>query len=818
MFLKMRLNKRYKRNIKLNIIFYVAASLLTMLCVMAFALLFTCGRGIIEYSENMFEECVVEDANVQTLLSIDNDDLNELQEKYHILIEKQESIRVIDTKTFDDNGKDVTVEGTKATVFKHNTKLNKYKITEQKEGYDLKDNVNNLKDNEIIINEKYANRHNISLKNDNAKIVLEGKEFKIVGYFVRPDYLYGLEDVTSSYPNYDSNFIAYVNDASFDSFMNITGGDISSSAIYSIKYNQGGETDIDILRDELFTSYITVQYNSASTSGRLKIFHTRPQMYVSFSFLSLAIMPFAVVLLIAIILNIKVKNDQKIIGTIEALGYRESEICFHYSIMAMIPGIIGGILMTVIIYITEGMFGKLATGDFEVMHINFLYPWYTAILGILIPTLIYVVASILTVKKLINKPVTSLLRGAGKESKSSKFLVNKRSRITFKYALRSLLINKGRTFVVFLGIMASTLIITIALSMFDTIDAIVSQAMKKAGDFEYEYTLKLPEITDDTTNKTDYNYIIGTIYESNDRKIPLMGADADNINLWYTTLTDGTKITKLDNDSFYMSKLCAELMHVSVGDTVTIESNFNKEKLTFKLTGIIDNGLLSYILTSKANVIDSYFKTLRGLVDENTLKETLDPETYTLIERFFNEGKNIEGLDKLYNIVLSTKKIDTIGTDDVINIFQKSSIETQKDAKLKERTPIIYTVLIIGILICVIAVFTVVNVIVEDNQGNISMLMVLGYKPSEINRMIIDGNHILVPLGLAIGMPLAYLILRIYFKTTIPNNNMIMPVTISVKTVFIIIAIIVSTYFLTLEILKAKARRVSMTDSLKDNR
>ena len=818
MFLKMRLNKRYKRNIKLNIIFYVAASLLTMLCVMAFALLFTCGRGIIEYSENMFEECVVEDANVQTLLSIDNEGLKELEEKYHIIIEKQESIRVIDTKTFDDNGKDVTVEGTKATVFKHNTKLNIYKITEQKEGYDLKDNVNNLKDNEIVINEKYANRHNISLKNDNAKIVLEGKEFKIVGYFVRPDYLYGLEDVTSSYPNYDSNFIAYVNDNAFDSFMNITDGDISSSAIYSIKYNQGGETDIDKLRDELFKSYITVQYNSASTSGRLKIFHSRPQMYVSFSFLSLAIMPFAVVLLIAIILNIKVKNDQKIIGTIEALGYRESEICFHYSIMAMIPGIIGGIFMTVIIYITEGMFGKLATGDFEVMHINFLYPWYTAILGIIIPTLIYVVASILTVKKLINKPVTSLLRGAGKESKSSKFLVNRRSKITFKYALRSLLINKGRTFVVFLGIMASTLIITIALSMFDTIDAIVSQAMKKAGDFEYEYTLKLPEITDDTTNKTDYNYIIGTIYESNDRKIPLMGADIDNINLWYTTLTDGNDIKTLDDNSFYMSKLCAELMHVNVGDEVTIESNFNKEKLTFKLTGIIDNGLLSYILTSKANVIDSYFKTLRGLTDENTLKETLDPETYSLIERFFNEGKNIEGLDKLYNIVLSTKKIDTIGTDDVINIFQKSSIETQKDAKLKERTPIIYTVLIIGILICVIAVFTVVNVIVEDNQGNISMLMVLGYKPSEINRMIIDGNHVLVPLGLAIGMPLAYLILRIYFKATIPNNNMIMPVTISVKTIFIIIGIICATYFLTLEILKAKARRVSMTDSLKDNR
>ena len=50
----------------------------------------------------------------------------------------------------------------------------------------------------------------------------------------------------------------------------------------------------------------------------------------------------------------------------------------------MIPGLVGGILMTIIIYISVGFFGKLATGDFEVMHISFVYPWYTAILGIIL--------------------------------------------------------------------------------------------------------------------------------------------------------------------------------------------------------------------------------------------------------------------------------------------------------------------------------------------------------------------------------------------------------------------------------------------------
>ena len=66
--LNLRLNKRYKRSVKTNIIFYIAASLLTMLSVMAFALLYTCGNGIKNYVFNMFETCVVEDANVDTLV------------------------------------------------------------------------------------------------------------------------------------------------------------------------------------------------------------------------------------------------------------------------------------------------------------------------------------------------------------------------------------------------------------------------------------------------------------------------------------------------------------------------------------------------------------------------------------------------------------------------------------------------------------------------------------------------------------------------------------------------------------------------------
>jgi ABC-type antimicrobial peptide transport system permease subunit len=84
--------------------------------------------------------------------------------------------------------------------------------------------------------------------------------------------------------------------------------------------------------------------------------------------------------------------------------------------------------------------------------------------------------------------------------------------------------------------------------------------------------------------------------------------------------------------------------------------------------------------------------------------------------------------------------------------------------------------------------------------------------------MILSGNHYLVPIGIIIGMPVAYLILSIYFTTTVKNNNMIMPVTMSFKTIALVIGIILACYFGTLLILRKKANRVSMIESLKDNR
>ena len=50
-----------------------------------------------------------------------------------------------------------------------------------------------------------------------------------------------------------------------------------------------------------------------------------------------------------------------------------------------------------------------------------------------------------------------------------------------------------------------------------------------------------------------------------------------------------------------------------------------------------------------------------------------------------------------------------------------------------------------------------VNMLISENASSISMLKVLGYENRQINRMVINVYHFLVPVGLVIGSVLGAL-------------------------------------------------------------
>ena len=85
----MTLNKRYLRNIKENLSFYIASSVLTVVALLLFYLFYIAGSGIKKYGDEFFEKYNLEDATFTTYLEIPDEKISGIEDKYNVTVEKE---------------------------------------------------------------------------------------------------------------------------------------------------------------------------------------------------------------------------------------------------------------------------------------------------------------------------------------------------------------------------------------------------------------------------------------------------------------------------------------------------------------------------------------------------------------------------------------------------------------------------------------------------------------------------------------------------------------------------------------------------------
>ena len=302
----MKLNKRYFRSIKANVSFYVSATILTIMTLVLFFIMNIAGEAIWEFGDEFFAEQNIEDANFTTYMPIPEEELAELEKEYSLNLEAQYY-------------HNIETDGVTARVFKKTDKIDLYSITE---GKDAKEN------NEIILSEGYAVFNKISIGD---QITIGEKSYTVTGFFLRPDYLYMLQNESDSYKNVTTFFLAYVTDEEFEKIG-------SENCQYLVRYEKDNQADF---RREINEKYYMRTYLSAKENMRIDMVKMQAEMFTIMSYLILAIMPIVVVVLVSIVINRKVKSEQKLIGTLTALGYKKSKLMLHYAGFAMLPSLAG---------------------------------------------------------------------------------------------------------------------------------------------------------------------------------------------------------------------------------------------------------------------------------------------------------------------------------------------------------------------------------------------------------------------------------------------------------------------------------------------
>ena len=737
----MTLRRRYLRNIRENLSFYIASTVLTILTLLTFFLYEISGSAILDFSKDFYATQAREDAHFTTYTAIPDEDIPKLEAEFHVELEAQHFLNI-------------ETDGTTARIFSPTEKIDRYQVTQ---GRDVQAS------GELIISEGYAVQNNVSLGDS---LTIGDQSYRVVGFFQRPDYLYMLENETDAYKNITTFFLCYMAPEDFEALG-------STSCQYLVRYQEGDHDFREAVNDR----YIMSSYSAASENQRISMVDMQAEMFLVMAYVLLCILPLIAVALIAIIISRKVKSEQKLIGTLSALGYRRRQLIWHYAGFAALPGLLGGVLCCIIAAIAAQPYGELGLQDYEPMRIVCHLKPLPALLGILVPTAMYVLSGVLAVRRLLRHDTVELLSGSvGNEKRHRRLLSGSRAPLKVKFALRTLLGSPARSFVILLGIFLGGYIALLGFAMVDTIDGMVDVTNDTVGSYSYEYILS------DLSSSDTYGgepLLVTSLESQNGKAITLMGTDQDNPYLKMET-PQGEPINP--EQGCYVTSLLSLLEGWQAGDTVTLYNPLSLKTYTVTIDGVMQNDIQQAIFMGRKQA-----------------SELLELPQVT------------------FNALLADRQLD-IPSDKLSREIRQASFAEQVRTMTDQMGPLIYVLIGLGCVICIAAIYVAVNMLVTENRTNISMLKVLGYRDRRIDGLVLSSSHLLLPIGILLSIPAAIGTMKLFCRFFAEIDSMLMTVSVRPVSYLMSAALVCLSYFGSLFLLRRKISRVDMVESLKDNR
>lgn len=629
------------------------------------------------------------------------------------------------------------------------------------------------KNNEITIDKIYAKNNNLKIGDS---LNLNGKEYKVVGYSLIPDYNLPLLGTDLIIDNKTQSFIVMTN----KSFEELKGDEsFHFSGISKGTWNENKFKDdvIDTFKNKSNLKYAT---NIVSTKNQLRSggIYTELKGGKAMS-LGLSIVISSIAILIVAILIYKILREERgQIGVLKALGYTNTEIAKPYIVLIL--------LISLPMLILGYLGGWLAAEPLKNMYLMFyLLPsnpikgnLIVALTAIVVPLIFFIGLSSVLIIKILSKKSLDLLRNTDVSKVSflnkltSKVLRNAKGKTKFKYSF--IFKNTAKFLVFFFGVLLSTILIVMALMMSSVFNNLGTKYYESVA-YNYEAfidnTKELPKLKAKEEKFLQYP---SALY--NDEMITLVGLS--KVNELHKLYNDDNKdITNDLNNGIVMTGSFALKNGVKVGDTIKVQ--IGDKEISLKIVGENDeySGDKLYISREK-------------------------------LSELISNGKD----SSLYNGIFSKEKLNS---DDYISVINKNTILEQSKSMQGFIRVSIYSMIGSAILIAVIIMFILTSLTIEDNSYSISLLKVMGYDKKEVNSMILDSYKIYTIIAYLIGLPLTILSMNIGMKYLASEFGMILPVKLSFLQGVIGFFIVLIIFYLGTFSAKRKINKISLQEILK---
>lgn len=635
---------------------------------------------------------------------------------------------------------------------------------------------------------------------------------KIIGLINVPDHLYDTSDESELVPNRKKFGFVYLSANEIPEAyikhmvmkeMNITSDTIFSSVIKDFNY-----------KDYIPYNYIMVDVDNKSNVSKvkndiednvknalaiIKIEDTSSyQMYqgeidegASYVGIFSGLFLFIAVLSVITTMTRVVKKQRMQIGTLKALGFKNSVISKHYigygffiSLLASICGIILGRFFIGEVFIgLEMSFFEIPNGKPVVNNMSY-------IVALCVVIVISIITYLTCRRELKKIPAESLRNELPKVKNGSLNLTTKKpfSKLNFssKWNLRDIIRNKFRTITGVVGIVGCCTLIVCAFGMLNSMNHFIKLQFEDLYNFDYKLTLN-ENIT--STELTDLEEKYGNAtsqtlgIEIKDNK----GNRTTN-NMLITDSKDlirfqdkNDKFIKLNNDTgIYVTSKLASTNNYKIGDTISWHIYGDTTYYESKIVGFNKDPQNQNVTATKA-----YLESL-GI---NYKPDSL----YT--------NNNLDNVKEIANVDL---------------IQDKNALKESMQSMLSTMRKMIILIIVFAIILGAIIIYNMGILSYSEKQYQFATLKVLGFKDKKIKQIFIKQNNWITVISILIGLPSGYYLTSWLFKACLDDNfDFGVHINISTYVIASIGTFIVS--YLVSKLLAKKVDKIDMVSSLKGN-
>ena len=635
----------------------------------------------------------------------------------------------------------------------------------------------NLSDGDgVWLDIRFAESKNLTV-GDNISFSFEGMtiEKKIKGLGYSPEHLYQTSD-SSMIPDYDKMGFAYMSYKAFPI------SDVPYNVLL-VKYdgnssNYEKQLDNDLTRD--YSSFLPrAQHPSFAefqdeTEQHQMMTDVIPVIFIIISMLTL------------LTTMTRIINNQRMqIGVLKALGFKNRTIMFHYISYGFWMVLAGSILGLILgpLTLPPIMFEEMAdlySIPYWLTGFNISFIFVTVLMVVLAALISY-----LACRNIVNESPSSAIRPKVPKVSTSGFLEKlglwKKFSFNVRWNYRDAKRNKFRALMSIVGVLACTLIIVASFGCMDGFD----EMKEWSYDDINHYSSKLVLEENATVSQIDYiaedvggEKLMESSIEIKSGDVKKSGViTVLDDNKLYTPTDDDKNPIKISDNEVSISKKMAQLLDVKEGDTVKWHIMGSDEWVSTKVGNIHSD------------------PTSQGII---VTKEKLDDL----------------GLNYTVTSIISSDNVDK-NYSGVKTIFSMDSLTDSWDDMMESSMTIIYLLAVFASLLSVIVLYNLGLLSFTEIKREFATLKVLGFKSSQLRKLLLTQNLWFTTIGFVIGVPLGREVLQYLWGTM--GDSFYLKATISIKTLIITFIITYVVSILVNLMFSGKIKKLNMVESLKDN-